>query len=251
MAALPTAARELVQHGADIILVSEDQPAKAAQQATSQVPIVFTGVSNPVEIGLVKSFARPGGNITGVSDLARNLNPKRLQLFQAIIPALRRVLLAYDATSTLTAQEVQVSRQAARHLGIELIERGIRSQAEARMVLAQIRKDDVDGILVLRCCAFNIPGYVLEATAEQKIPAMFEAAFWVEQGALVSYGPDYYASGKQAARLVDKILKGAKPANLPVEVNTKIEFVINLKTAKALGLTIPPEVLYQADRLIR
>jgi putative ABC transport system substrate-binding protein len=245
LAALPTAARELVQHGADLILAAEEQ------QATSQVPIVFTSVSNPVELGLVKSFARPGGNITGVSDLAPDLNPKRLELFLATVPALRRVLLPYDATTTLTAEEVKVSRQAARRLGIELIERAIRSQAEAQTVLAQIRKDHVDGILVLRCCSLNIPGYVLETTARQKIPAKFESAFWVEQGALVSYGPDYYASGKQAARLVDKIIKGATPGEIPVEVNTKIEFVINLETAKGLGLTIPPEVLYRADKIIR
>jgi len=251
MTALPAAARELVRYGADIIVTQEDQPSKAAQQATSQIPIVFVSVSNPVELGLVQSFARPGGNITGVSDLAPDLNPKRLELFQAIVPALHRVLLPYDVTTTLTAEQVQVSRQAARRLGIELIERGIRSQVEAQTVLDRVRAEEVDGILALRCCAFNIPGYVLEATTRLKIPAMFESAFWVERGALVSYGADYYASGKQAARLVDKIIKGAKPVNLPVEVNTKIEFVINLKTAEELRLTIAPQVLYQADRLIR
>jgi putative ABC transport system substrate-binding protein len=99
--------------------------------------------------------------------------------------------------------------------------------------------------------SLNIPGFVLEATTRRAIPAMFDAAFWVEQGALASYGPDYYDSGRQAARLVDKIFNGANPAELPVEVNSKIEFVINMKTAQALGLTIAPEVLYQADRLVR
>jgi putative ABC transport system substrate-binding protein len=251
MAALPGAARELVQYGADIILAAEGEPAQAAQQATSQVPIVFTAVSNPVELGLVKSFARPGGNITGVTDLAPDLNPKRLQLFQTTVPTLRRVFVPYDATSASVAEEMEGVRQASRRLGIELVERGIRSQADAQIALAQIRHDQVDGILVLRCCAFNIPGFALAAAAEQKIPAMFESAFWVERGALVSYGPDYYASGRQAARLVDKIIKGVAPAELPVEVNTRIEFAINLKSAQELGLTIAPQVLYQADRLIR
>jgi putative ABC transport system substrate-binding protein len=251
MTALPGAARELVQYGADIILAAEDEPAKAAQQATSQVPIVFTAVSNPVQLGLVRSFARPGGNVTGVTDLAPDLNPKRLQLFQVAVPTLRRVLLPYDATSRLAVEETKVLRQAAHRLGIELVERGVRSQAEAQTALSRIRKDDVDGILVLRCCAFNIPGYALEAAVGQNIPTMFESVFWAERGALLSYGPDYYASGKQAARLVDKIIKGAKPAELPVEVNTKIEFVINLQTAQSLGLSIAPQVLYQADRLIR
>lgn len=251
LAALPGAARELVQHGADIILAAEDEPAQAAQQATSQVPIVFTAVSNPVELGLVESFARPGSNITGVTDLAPDLNPKRLELFQTTVPTLQRVFIPYDATSAAVTDEMAGLRQASRRLGIELIGHGVRSQSEAQTVLAQIRKEQVDGILVLRCCAFNIPGFALEAATEQKIPAMFESAFWTERGALVSYGPDYYASGKQAARLVDKIIKGAKPAELPVEVNTRIELAINLKTAKALGLTIAPQVLYQADRLIR
>ena len=251
LSALPGAARELVQQGADIILTAEGEPAQAAQQATSQIPIVFTAVSNPVELGLVESFARPGGNITGVTDLGTDLNPKRLELFQSTVPMLRRVFVPYEATSARVMKEMGRVRQAARLLGIELIERGIRSQTEARTALAQIRKDQVDGILVLRCCAFNIPGFALAAATEQKIPAMFEAAFWTERGALLSYGPDYYASGQQAARLVDKIIKGAKPAELPVEVNNRIEFAINLKTAKDLGLTIAPEVLYQADRIIR
>lgn len=251
LSALPGAARELVQYDVDLIIADTDNAAKAAQQATSQVPIVFVSVSNPVELGLVKSFPRPGGNITGVANLKTDLNPKRLELLQAIVPALRRVLLPYDATSTLAAAEVKGARRAARRLGIEVIERGLRSQAESRMVLAQTRKDEVDAILAPLCCSMNIPGYVQEATTRQSIPAMFDSAFWPERGALASYGPNYYATGRQAARLVDKIVKGAKPADIPVEVNTKIEFVINLKTAKDLKLAIAPEVLYQADRIIR
>lgn len=251
LSALPGAARELLQYDVDLIIAVTDNAAKAAQQATSQVPIVFASVINPVELGLVESFPRPGGNITGVSDLGTDLNPKRLELLQALVPELRRVLLPYDATSALSAAEVKGARQAARRLGIELIERGLRSEAESRTVLAQLHKGDVDAILAPRCCSMNIPGYVQEATTRQKIPAMFDSAFWPDRGALVSYGPDYYATGRQAARLVDKIIKGAKPADIPVEVNTKIELIINLKTAKDLELTIPPEALYRADRLIR
>ena len=115
----------------------------------------------------------------------------------------------------------------------------------------QVRHDEAEGILAPRCCALNIPGLVLEAMVQQMILAMFEAMFWVERGGLASYGPDFYDSGRQAARLVDKILKGANPAELPVEVNHKIEFTINLKTVQDLELTIAPEVLYQADQLVR
>jgi len=122
----------------------------------------------------------------------------------------------------------------------------------ARAVLAQVRKSEVDGILGPYSVSLNIPGLILDAAAQQGIPTMFSSTFWPEeQGALASYAPNTYETGKQAARLVDKILKGTKPADIPVEVNSKIEFVINLKTAKALGLTIAPEVLFQADRIIR
>jgi putative ABC transport system substrate-binding protein len=131
------------------------------------------------------------------------------------------------------------------------VERAIRTQEEAQAALAAAQSEEVDGIVAPRCCALNIPGFVLETTAQRSMPTMFEAAFWVERGALASYGPDLYASGRMAARLVDKIIKGANPAELPVEVNPKLEFVINLKVATVLGLTIAPEVLYRADRLVR
>jgi putative ABC transport system substrate-binding protein len=142
-------------------------------------------------------------------------------------------------------------REAARRLGIALVERAVQTQEEAQAILAQVRKDEVEGILKPPPLSLNIPGFVLETAGQQGIPTMFDSAFWVEQGGLASYGPDIYASGRQAARLVDKILKGTKPAEIPVEVNPKIEFTINLKVAKALGLTIAPEVLYRADRIIR
>jgi putative ABC transport system substrate-binding protein len=117
--------------------------------------------------------------------------------------------------------------------------------------LTQVHKGEIDGILQPPSLSLNLPGQVLAVSRQQGIPTMFEAAFWVEQGVLASYGPDLHETGRQAARLVDKILKGAKPADIPVEVNAKIEFAINLKVAKGLGLSIAPEVLYQADRIIR
>ncbi len=142
-------------------------------------------------------------------------------------------------------------REAARRLGIELVEKAVRSEEEAQRTLAQVHKGEVDGILAPSSLSLNLYGLVLEAASQQGIPTMFETAFMVERGALASYGPNLHESGRQAARLVDKILKGADPAEIPVEVNNKIEFTLNLKVAKALGLTIAPEVLYQADRIIR
>jgi putative tryptophan/tyrosine transport system substrate-binding protein len=205
-----------------------------------------------VEMGLIQSFARPGGNITGVVNLDVDLGPKRLEVFRDLVPGLHRVLFPYDPTDASSVAAVQEYREAARRLGIVLVEQAVQTLAEAQATLAKVRKDEVDGILQPPPVAWNIPGFILEAARQQGIPTMFDTAFYVEQsGGLASYGPDAYASGKQAARLVDKIFKGAKPAEIPVETNAKIEFVINLKTAKALRLTIAPEVLFQADRLVR
>ena len=142
-------------------------------------------------------------------------------------------------------------RAAARRLGITLMERAVHTQEEAQATLTTLQPGEVDGVLVPRCCALNIPGFILDATTQRGMPAMFESPFFVEHGGHASYGPDLYASGKMAARLVDKIRKGVAPAAIPMEVNPKIELVINLKAAQALGLTIAPEVLYRADRLIR
>jgi putative tryptophan/tyrosine transport system substrate-binding protein len=251
LTALPAAARELVQHGVDLIFISQPGAAKAAQLATTRIPIVFAGVGDPIGLGLIQSFARPGGNITGVTNLNLDLSPKRLEVFRQIIPGLKLVLFPYDPTDAYAVAQARVHRNAARRLGIELVEQTVYSEEEARATLAQVRKGDVDGILAPDGNSFNIPGFILEAAPQQAIPTMFEGAFWVEQGALASYGPNQYETGRQAARLVDKILRGGKPAEVPVEVNPKIEFAINLKVAKALGITIGPEVLYQADRLVR
>jgi putative ABC transport system substrate-binding protein len=251
MATLPAAADELVQYGVDLILASGEEPVKAAQRATNQIPIVFIDASDPLGAGLIQSFARPGGNITGVATLRRELGPKRLQVFKELIPGLQRVLFPYDTADASAVATVPVYREAARRLGIELVEQVVHTEEEAQAALAAVRQGAVDGILSHGTTALNIDGFILEATARQALPSMFAAAFLAEQGGLASYGPDLYDSGRQAVRLVDKILQGAKPAELPVEVNHKIEFVINLKTAQTLGLTIAPEVLFQANRLIR
>lgn len=251
LTALPAAARDLVQYGVDLIFATEESPAKAAQMATTRIPIVFSVVGNPVGLGLIQSFARPGGNITGVTDLRLELGPKRLEVFHKVIPDLKRVLFLYDAADADAVAEAKVYRDTAHRLGLVLVEKVVRTEAEAQATLAQISKGEVDGILVPRQTSLNIPGFILEATSQRALPTIFDAAFFVERGGFASYGPDYHETGRQAARLVDKILKGTKPAEIPVEVNPKVEFAINLKVAKALGLTIAPEVLYRADRIIR
>ncbi len=249
--ALPAVARDLVKLGPDLIFAHRDGAAKAAKIATDRIPIVFVGVNDPVGLGLVQSFARPAGTITGVTDLRLKLGPKRLEVFHEMVPGLKRVLYPYNPTDTFSVMGAKVYREAARRLGIDLVEKTVRTEEEARVALAQVRKGEVDGILRPSSPSLNIPGFILEAAAKRAIPTMFNSTFWVERGALASYGPDEYETGRQAARLVDKILKGANPAEIPVEVNTKIKFAINLKVAKALGLVIAPEVLYRADQLVR
>jgi putative ABC transport system substrate-binding protein len=248
---LPAAAHELVRYGVDLLFVTSTQPAQAAQRATTQIPIVFASVEDPVGLGLVQSFARPGGNLTGVTNLTLELGPKRLELFRELVPGLKRVLYPYDAAHAPSVALAQMYRDAARHLGIELVEQPVRTEAEVQTILAQVRESQIDGIVQPSSLSFNIPGFMLEATLERAIPTMFAGVFFVERGGLASYGPDDYALGWQAARLVDKIFKGTTPAEIPVEVNTKIKFVVNLKTAKALGLTIPPTLLFQADQVIQ
>ncbi|MBI3303093.1 MAG: ABC transporter substrate-binding protein [Deltaproteobacteria bacterium] len=250
LGALPAAARELVQQGVDLIFAS-GQSAKAAQGASAQIPIVFAGEADPLGMGLIQSFARPGGNITGVTDLGVELSAKRLEVFRTIIPGLKRVLFPYDPTDLHAVAEGRGYRDAANRLGVELVAWEVRTPEEAQTVLSRVRQGDVDGILAPQNLALNLPGFILEASAQRMAPTMFSTAFWVEQGGLVSYGPNFYESGRQAARLVDKILKGAQPGEIPVEVNPKIELVINLKVAQALGLTIAPQVLFQADRVVR
>ncbi len=251
LTALSAAAGELVQYGVDLIFTHRNAAAKAAQMATTQTPIVFTDLDDPLGSGLIESFARPGGNITGVTDLRLELGAKRLEVFREIIPGLKRVLYLYDASDHLSKAAARIYRDAARPLGITLVEQAVRTQEEAQRTLTQVRKDEVDGILPPPALSLNIRGFILEAASQRGIPTMFNTGFWTERGALASYGPDYFASGRMAARLVDKIIKGANPGEIPVEVNTKIEFVINLKTAKQLGITIPPTILYQATKVIR
>lgn len=249
--ALPAAARELVDHGADLIFVDSDAAAKAAQRSTTRVPIVFASVSDPTGLGLIRSFARPGGNITGVTDLELELGPKRLEVLREMIPNLKKVLFVHDATEAYAVRMAKVYLDATRKVGIELVERAVRTEKRVRATLSQLRKDGIDGILAPRSSALNIQGFIMEAASQQAIPAIFSATFFPKHGGLASYAPDSYETGKQAAHLVDKILKGAEPGELPVEVNRKIEFVINLITAKKMNLQIPPRVLYRANQLVR
>jgi putative ABC transport system substrate-binding protein len=249
--ALPQAARELVKQGVDILFTNNPAPAKAAQQATKSIPIVFYGAGDPIGLGLIKSFSHPGGNMTGVTDLDLELDSKRLEIFKEMILGLTRVLFPYDKADAFSVTQANVFRESARRLKITLIEKPILHPDEAKAIFDDLKRTEVHGIMVPRSLSFNIPGLAVEITAQKRIPTMFFGPWYVDQGGIASYGPDFYKSGRQASRLVDKILKGTDPREIPVEVNNDIEFVVNLKVATALGIKITPEALYRATRVIR
>jgi putative tryptophan/tyrosine transport system substrate-binding protein len=250
---LPTAASELVRLGSDILVTDgSGDVARAAQTAAKgRLPVVFMGEIDPVGRGLVKSLARPGGNLTGIADLDPQLGPKRLELLRELVPGLRRVLVPYDASEPAFEQVLASYRPAAQRLGLTLIEKPLHSQDEARTAVAAIAKGQVDGILAPRWLTLNIPGFMLEAAARQAAPTMFSDSYFVDNGGLASYAANTTEIGRQTARIVDRILKGAKPADIPVEQPMTFELVINLKTAAALGLKIPQSALIRADRTIR
>jgi putative ABC transport system substrate-binding protein len=251
ISALPTAAQAMVEAGVDLLLADDEPAIKAVQEATSTHPIIFLGVGDPIGRGLIASYNRPGGNSTGVADLDLEVSGKRLQLFKDLIPRLKRVLLPYDKHNHYNVAQAELYRAAAQRLRIELVERQLETEEQARAVLAEVRRDDIDGMLVPQDVSLNIPGLVLEFAQRNGIPSMFAGSVYLAGGGLASYGGSRAAAGEQAARLVDKIIRGADPAGLPVETVQTLELVINLKSADELGVVVPREVLFQADQIIR
>ena len=249
---LPAAAVQMVEAGADLLFADSNNTAKAVQQATTHLPIVFASVEDPVGSGLVQSFAKPGGNMTGVATRDIALAPKRLQVFHDLVPNLTRVLFLYDVHDVYSVASAQLYQQAGQRLGLDVRVASVHTPAEAQARLAQLHQEGIQGLIAPRCCGLNLVAMILEAANQQRMPSMFLTSdFWMERGALASFGFSFYDTGRQAARLADKILQGVPPAKIPVEVNARIEFTINVQTANTLGLVIPPEVLYQADRLVR
>ena len=245
MTRVPELAAELVQHKPDLLFCVSD----ACQKVTNAIPIVFTQVGDPVRLGLVESIARPGGNVTGIANLRADLTAKCLELFKETVPSLRRVLVTYDPRKPEEQEAVTVARSAAKRLGLTLLERPITAPLEIEPALANLREGGQEGILIVQAGTnLNIPGRSLEVATSNKLPTMYPASFWTRFGALASYGADQYLQGRQAARLAHKILTGTPPREIPVELPDRIEFIINLKTAKRLGLTVPGPVLLRADR---
>ena len=227
---------------------------QAAKNATKTIPIVMTGAGlDPVEAGLVESLARPGGNVTGITNLTRELGGKRLELLKEAVPKLARVAVLYDPANPASVLEVkEVLPVAARALGLTIQPWEVRAADDFERVFAALSKQRPDGLYVLGGPLIDanqkrIAGFALKS----RLPSMYSNREAVDAGGLMYYGADIADSYRRVAYYVDRILKGAKPADLPVEQPTKFELVINLKTAKQIGLTIPPEVLARANRLIK
>lgn len=249
---LPGLAAELVRQRPDLLYCVQGPVAQVCQKVTQTIPIVFTRASDPVMLGLVKSLARPGVNITGIGTLRAELTAKRLELFKETVPSLRRVLVSYDPRELEEREAVRIARSAATRLGLTLLERPITASLEVEAGLAELREGGQDGILVVQAgLNLNIPGRSLEVATSNKLPTMYSTSFWTKYGALTSYGADQYHQGQQVARLAHKILTGTPPGEIPVELPIRIEFIVNLKTAKKIGLTVPSTVLFRADRVIK
>lgn len=246
-------AREFAEARVDLILATPTLPVRAAQEATraNPIPIVFTAVSDPVKDGFAESLERPGGWITGISTQLVQGSGKRAEVFKEMVPGLRRVLVIYQADFLVAQRSMEEIRPVAAGLGISLLERHARSRAELQAALADVRRDTVDGILFpVDAVLVSNADLVVEKSLEQRVPAFAILDFISEWGALGAYGPSPYQAGRRAAHYVDKIVKGAKPGELPVEPMDPT-FVVNLKAAECLGISLAPTVLHQADRVIR
>ena len=252
---LPVVAAELVARRPDVIYVRNTQPTAALATQTRSIPIVFSGVSAPDQTGIVKSLARPGGNVTGVTPIGTELGGKRLQLLKQALPGLSRVgVLVHPTYSPVSSMDYKSVREAADRLGVTTVPAMVGSAAELDAAFALFAKHRVEAVLNTQQPLFNSfsqgGARVLQLAAAQRLPVVSTGRVLADQGAFMGYGAVGSEQFSRAALIVDKILKGAKPADIPVEQPTKFELVLNLKTARALGITIPQAFLVIADTVI-
>jgi len=248
---LPGLAAELVAAKVDVIVTIGVATSRAVQKATTTIPIVLGSVNDPVGTGLVKSLARPGGNITGLSNVARDVSPKQLEMLQAVAPKLSYVAVLLNPTNSSHAGNLEAIEQAARVKGVRILSLQAATSSDVEKALATMGQKKAQGLIVMRDTFLQqqlTP--VAKATTGQRIPSVAGVREYVEAGGLMSYGVSLRGNFRRAATYVDKILRGAKPADLPVEQPTKLELVINRGTAKALGLSIPQSLLAMADEVI-
>lgn len=243
------AAEALVKEGVDLIVTSNEAATQAARNATKKIPIVFTLVGDPVMAGILRVIARPGANLTGVSSLTSDLVAKRLEILKTLAPQVRRVWAIHHGDDPSSIEAIRRAEAAAKQLNVELIARPVYTPEQLAYAIKSIKPGDA--LLPPDVGTLDIPAVLLELATASRLPAVFATSLWVGHGGLASYGPDYHAQGVQAARLVAKILRGARPGDLPVEGADRIDLAVNLKTAGALGLPVPRKIMLRADMIRR
>jgi putative tryptophan/tyrosine transport system substrate-binding protein len=246
---LPDLAKELVGVKVDVIVTTTVQGVLAVKNATRTIPVVFAGVQDPVASGIVESLARPGGNATGLSILATELGGKRLELLKEVVPKITQVAFLWQGASAITVKETLA---AARVLGLQCQSIEVRDSKSLESAFEAATKGRIHALVTSPGAIINThQARIVEFATKNRLPAMYAGPEFVDAGGLMSYAPSYTDLYRRVASYVDKILKGAKPADLPVEQPTKFEFIINLKAAKQIRLTIPPNVLARADKVIK
>jgi len=243
---------EFLQLKVDAIVVQSTPESLVAKRMTTTVPIVMVLIGDPVGAGLVTSLAKPGGNITGTSLMATDTAAKRLQLLKEIVPTARRVAVLGNLRNASVARSWEETQEAAERLGLKLLPAVTSTPGDVSAAFAAIAKERPDALVViLDSLMVDHRRQIVEFAAQYRVPAIYGGPMFVEPGGLLVYSPDFQELWRRAAIYVDRILKGAKPGELPIEQPTKFQLVINLKTAKALGLTIPPSLLLRADEVIQ
>jgi putative ABC transport system substrate-binding protein len=249
---LPALAAELVREKVEVILTAGSNPTQAAKSASSTIPVVMTFVSDPVESGFIASLARPGGNITGLTNLAPELSGKWLELLKEMVPKASRVGVLVEPATRAQVVLLKEMEGSAKALAVEVQPTEVRDPNAIEGALATLKKGRPNALIVLLAPRTNdYQKHIVEFAARQRLPSMSHWREYVDAGGLAYYGASIHEMYRRAAIYVDKILKGAKPSDLPVEQPTKFELVINLKAAKQIGLTIPQSVLYRADKVIK
>jgi ABC-type uncharacterized transport system substrate-binding protein len=247
----PGVADELVRNNVDIIVAWTTPAVTAARTATSTIPIVMVGVGNPVEVGFIENLARPGGNITGISNLAGDLSAKLVELLKEIVPNTKHVGVIFNPSNPGSILQLNGTEAAIHALGLRVTRAEARTSEEYRRAFESFNAEGVNGVVLQADPSLiDHAANVADLAKTARLPTVFQRRESVEAGGLLSYGPNLSGQFRQVAVYVDRILKGASPAELPVEQPTTFEMVINLKTAKALGLIVPPSVLARADEVI-
>lgn len=249
--AVETAAKDLERVKVALVCTVTMSVTLAARRATTQTPLVFFVGSDPVAAGLVEGFAKPGGRLTGVHNQLFDVTGKRLEILKEMIPRLRRVVTFYDPSNPVTSEGAQRGRAAAQQLGVEIVERRVSSVEELRKGLQELRPREMDAFIITPdAIVASQSQLIIDAAKSKRLPTMFHEVSRVANGALASYGYNYREAGRMAAKYVQRILAGVAPGDLPVENYDRIELALNLRTARDIGVTIPPSVRARADVVI-